>query len=231
MPQGHGGLPPLMNGGGSMDMSALAHLSQGINSFNNAAAMPASAPLSAPLPQLSPDLLVALQQMSHGNGPANGTGSPGSVSNSNSLVHHSGMLPPAYGGQLPRQHSTFGPGGPAPLLSATSNPILVDELAKQLAVMQLMHVNGQGGTASHPLPQLSGMDDMLGQLAHMQSSHQQQLDSAAAAVVGSMALGDLLGKGCSTPIDLQHDHSSSFSCPLPAVYSSSALAGLLEVVQ
>eukprot|EP00775_Hariotina_reticulata_P000369 gene369-604_t len=216
-----------MNGGGSMDMAALAQLSHhGINSFNNAAAMPASAPLSAPLPQLSPDLLVALQQMSGSNGAANGAGSPGSVSNG--LVHHSSTLPPAYGGQLHRQHSSFTPNGPPPLLSATSNPLLVDELAKQLAVMQLMQANGQAGAASNPLPQLSGMDEVLGQLAHMQSSHQQQLDSAAAAA-GNITLSDLLsGKGCSTPLELQHDHNSSFSCPLPAVYSSGALAGLLQ---
>jgi hypothetical protein len=225
LPSSGPGLSRLMNGGGSMDMAALAQLSQGINSFNNAAALPASAPLSAPLPQLSPDLLAALQQMSGApNGAPNGAGSPGSVGNG--LVHHSGMLPPAYGGQLPRQQSSFAASGPPPLLSATSNPSLVDELAKQLAVMQMMHVNGQG-SASHPLPQLSGMDDMLGQLTHMQSSHQQQLDSAVAAA-GSIGFEDLLGQSCSTPLDLQHDHNGTYSCPLPAMYHSSALAGLLQ---
>lgn len=222
---GAGGYGGLMDGGGSMDMSALhRELSQVSTNFNTA--LPASAPLSAPLPQLPPDLLAALQNM--GNGP---TGQGPLSPLGGGLMHQGSGIPSSYSSGLPpprplARSLTVDAGHPA--LQGNEHTPAFDELAKQLAMMQLMQANG-ASNASAPLPQIGNraMSDLLGQLAHMQGQADQQAAAqhaaaAAAAAQVSCTAGLDLETFLATPnsgaMQLQAD--GSFSCPLPPMYGS-----------
>lgn len=201
--QGYNGM---LDGGGSVDMGALQRQLSSVNSFANG--LPASAPLSAPLPQLSPDLLAALN-MSQNLSPAH----PATLS-PNNLLHNS--IPANYQGvagnrQLQRSFTAG---------LQDSEPALMGELAKQLAMMQLMQQNGVA-TASSPLSQMvnNGLDDsLMGQLAQLQQKQHQ------VAATAGLDFQSLLGNPIASAAMLQQD--SSFSCPLPPVYSGSSVSAL-----
>lgn len=218
--QGAGqGFAGMLDAGGSMDMGALQRQLSNVSGY--ASGLPTSAPLSAPLPQLSPDLLAALN-MSQNMSPApqltQATLGP------NGLLHHHSGIPSGY-------HSSQLPGlsGGRPLqrsftsLQENTDPAVMGELAKQLAVMQLMQQNG-AANASTPLPQMvnNGLDDsLMGQLAQLQQKQQQQMAASA-----GLDLQSLLANPAASAAML---HQDSFSCPLPPVYSTPTLTSLAPV--
>jgi hypothetical protein len=222
----------LMNGGGSMDMSALHRELSGVGAGNFTAPLPSSAPLSAPLPQLTPDLLAALQNMSAGNagGQAGGPGSGSGMSPlGGRLIHHGSGIPASYSSGLPpprplARSMTVGAQPPPPLHHQSSEAAGqgLDELTKQLAMMQLMQANGATSNASAQLPHVGsqGMTaDFLGALAQLhQEQQQQQQQQHAVAGSAAMDLEAFLGTPASAAMLQSPD--GSFSCPLPPLYGS-----------
>jgi hypothetical protein len=237
----------LMNGGGSMDMSALHRELSHVGASNFTAPLPASAPLSAPLPQLSPDILAALQNMSAGSGgcAAGGRGSGGSGMSplGGRLMHHGSGIPGNFSSGLPpprplARSMTVGAQPLPPLHHQASDAGQgLDELTTQLAMMQLMQANGATANASAPLRHVGGQGmtaDFLGALAqlhqeqqqqHAQQQQQQQHHGVAGS--GAMDLEAFLGAPVSAAMLQSPD--GSFSCPLPPVYGSNpSLSSLLS---
>jgi hypothetical protein len=100
----------------------------------------------------------------------------------------------------------------------------LDELTKQLAMMQLMQANGATANASAPLPHVGsqGMTaDFLGALAQLHQEQQQQAEQQQHGVSGSAAmdLEAFLGGPAASAAMLQSP-DGSFSCPLPPLYGS-----------
>jgi len=238
-PMAGGGLHQVSNYQGMVDTSSA--MGQGMNGMAGGMGMgmgmaplqghlglSSSSPLSAPLPQLSPDVLAALQSMGNGSG--------GGVSHmGNPLIHQHSALPAHFAeAQLPpprplQRSLTAHPAvnaAAAAAAAANDNSSNLNELTKHLALMQLMQ--GQPGTneASGTLPDLNpqSMDHLLGfaQLQQQQQQHQQAAvaAAAAAAVTAGLDLGHLL------PVSSTYGQpsDSSLSCPLPPVFGNSALA-------
>lgn len=198
-----------LDAGGSMGMNALQREISNVSNY--AHVLPASSPLSAPLPQLSPDLLAALSISPQPPAQQN-TFSPTGLLHHNSSIpsnYHSAQLPdPTAHQQLQRSFTTLD----------NTSPAMMGELAKQLAVMQLMQ---QGGTTHTANMVNNGMDDsLMGQLAQLQQKQQQQVSATAGLDLESFLLAP------ATAGMLQQD--SSFSCPLPPAYSNPGLASLAQ---
>jgi hypothetical protein len=225
----------LMNGGGSMDMSALHRELSHVGAGNFTAPLPASAPLSAPLPQLSPDILAALQNMSAGSGGSQ-AGGPNSGSGlsplGGRLLHHGSGIPASFSSGLPpprplARSMTVGAQPPPPLHHQSSDVAGqgLDELTKQLAMMQLMQANGATANASAPLPHVGGQGmtaDFLGALAqlHQEQQQQQHAQQQQHGVSGSAAMDLEAFLGAPVSASMLQAPESSFSCPLPPVYGS-----------
>jgi hypothetical protein len=97
----------------------------------------------------------------------------------------------------------------------------LDELTKQLAMMQLMQANGATANASAPLPHVGrqGMTaDFLGALAQLHQEQQQQQQHHGVSGSAAMDLEAFLGAPVSAAMLGSPD--GSFSCPLPPVYGS-----------
>jgi hypothetical protein len=183
-----------------------------------------SSPLSAPLPQLSHDMLAALQSMGNGAG--------GSVSPiGNALMHHHSGIPTSHytdslpgSGRLQRSLTAHpAVNAAAAAAAAADNSSNLNELSQHLALMQLMQGGPGGPDASGTLPDLStqSVDQLLG-LAQLQQHQQQHAAAAAAAAVvtAGLDLGRLL------PVtSYGQAHDGSISCPLPPVYGTGPLAG------
>lgn len=218
------GYPSLLDRGGSMDMSALQRELSTVSSY--ASGLPASAPLSAPLPQLSPDLVAALN-MSQTLSPAPPAHQAAALSPNGLLHQHSG-IPGSYqsaqlqnlagGSHLQRSYTT---------LQDNADPAIMGELAKQLAMMQLMQQQNGAANASSPLSQMvnNGLDDsLMGQLAQLQ--HKQHQQQQQVAVTAGLDLQNFLAGPAASAGMMQQD--SSYSCPLPSVYGNPNLAGLQQ---
>lgn len=214
------GLGGGMNGmGGGMGMGSLQ---------NPLGHLSASSPLSAPLPQLSADVLAALQNMGSSN---NGGVSP---MGGHPLMHQRSSIPAsAYTEQLPapgrlQRSLTAHPAvnAAAAAAAANENSTNLNELTQQLALMQLMQGSG-GPDASGTLPDLNSqsVDQLLG-FAQLQQQQQQQHQqaaaaAAAAAVTAGLDLGSLLPV---TSSGYGHSADGSMSCPLPPVFGAGALS-------
>ncbi|KAF6259880.1 hypothetical protein COO60DRAFT_1625932 [Scenedesmus sp. NREL 46B-D3] len=173
----------LMDGGGSMDMSALHRELSHVSAANFTVPLPSSEPLSAPLPQLPPDLLEALHNMSGGGGGGQ-AGGPGSGSGlsplgGGRLIPHGSGIPASFSSGLPpprplARSMTVGAQPPPPLHHQGAGAGQgLDELTKQLAMMQLMQGNGATADAAAPI--------LLSQHSHAASAGVQRVASASAA--------------------------------------------------
>lgn len=202
-----------------------AGMGMGMGHLQNPLGMSTSSPLSAPLPQLSHDMLAALQSM--GNGTGGGVSPIG-----NTLMHQHSAIPTShYTDTLPtpgrlQRSMTAHPAvnaAAAAAAAAAENSSNLNELSQHLAFMQLMQGGPGGPDASGTLPDLStqSVDQLLG-LAQLQQ-HQQHAAAAAAAaaaVTAGLDLGRLL------PVtSYGQAPDGSLSCPLPPVYGTGPLAG------
>eukprot|EP00879_Flechtneria_rotunda_P006611 GHRR01006948.1.p1 GENE.GHRR01006948.1~~GHRR01006948.1.p1 ORF type:complete len:558 (+),score=281.50 GHRR01006948.1:1320-2993(+) len=167
--------------------------------------------------QLSPELLLALQTTNAAAPPQAPVSPLG-----NGVLHQrtmpaSGFAQHLGGGRPPRSFTPPAVSAPG-MLSGQDNAALMDELTKQLAVLQLMqHTNGSGGVSD------GGHVDMLGQLAQLQKA-QQQRDAALSA--DYLGLVGLLGTPPAVCLPLQ---SNGLTClPLAPAYSDASLQSLVQ---
>lgn len=212
-------------GGMGMGMGNLQHHSLG--------GMTSSSPLSAPLPQLSPDMLAALQSMNNGGAGGGSNMSP----MGHALMHHHSGIPTSqqYADALPasgrlQRSLTAHPAvnAAAAAAAANENSQNLNELSKQLAFMQLMGSHAAGGPdASGTLADL-GAAQSVDTLLLAQLQQQQQHAAAAAAAAAAVTAGlDLSGLLPVTSYGQPAD--GSLSCPLPPVFGNGALGGHQDV--
>lgn len=217
------GLGGAMNG--AMNGMGAAAMGMGMGNLQHPFGVASSSPLSAPLPQLSPDVLAALQSM--GNGTAGGVSPMG-----NALMHqHSGIPTSHYAdmpapGRLQRSMTAHPAVNAAAAAAANENSQNLNELTKHLALMQLMQGGPGGADASGTLADLStqSVDQLLG-LAQLQQ-HQQQQQQAAVAAAAAAAVTAGLDLGRLLPVtSYAQVPDGSLSCPLPPVFGSGPLGG------
>jgi hypothetical protein len=214
--------------GGGVDAGSMGGMGMGMGLQQHPlGGLTSSSPLSAPLPQLSPDMLAALQSMNNGSG---GPGSGMSPMGHALMHHHSGIPTSQYADALPsggrlQRSLTAHPAvnAAAAAAAANDNSQNLNELSKQLALMQLMGSGAGGPDASGTLADLSAgqsMDTLL--LAQLQQQQHQHAAAAAAAAAVTAGL-DLSGLLPVTSYGQPAD--GSLSCPLPPVFGNGALGG------